>query len=329
MYLSRARGNLSLVTAMSNEFKESVFRKCSQLSIAAAFLLSTTGCAGKPQAAISPSHMEAINHNQHGIRAESRGESRQALGEFAEALRVNSSIENTEGVVVALVNSSRVHRHLGDADSALSTINRAIPLITHQSPLYAEVAFEVAQARLLAGKTNEAAEWAAKAAVAEKGNNRGMRINLLARLLYLQGNMAEAESRAREALLLTREKELREEEANSLRLLGDIQAADKRTTEAAESYSQALDLDKAIGKSKKIAADLRGLALLSLVRSEPDHALGFYQRAFAVSSTSGDLTGAADDLLEMALIHEKRGEKEMSDRLLAEREKLLQKPVTP
>lgn len=327
MYQFRARVSLSRVTAMNDTFRK--WRVRSGVFFALLLTLSASGCAGKPSVAPSTLQMEAIRHNQRGIRAEARGERLRAFEEFAESLRINRSIENSEGMVVSLVNSSRVHRHNGDAATALAVINGAIPLVTPRSPLYSEVAFEMAQALLLSGELNEASMWASKAAAAENGVKRGMMVNLLARTLYLKGTMAEAEAMAREALLLNRENGLREEEANTLRLLGDLQVNGKRRAEAAESFSQALAIDKALGKSRKIAADLRALAFLSQSQSDQDPALVFYRRAFAVSSAGGDWSGAADDLLEMSRIHEKRGEKEQSERLLSERDALLKKTRTP
>jgi tetratricopeptide (TPR) repeat protein len=248
--------------------------------------------------------MEAINHNQRGIKAEEKGKISLALEEFSESLRINSSIENTEGIIVALVNSSRVYRHNGDAKAALAMIKGAIPLVKPHSPLYSEVAFEMAQVMLFTGELNEASGWAARAAEAEIGAQRGMRFNLQARILYLNGNLPEAEKLVLEALSLNRSASDRVEEANSLRLLGDILAVTNRQVDAAESYNQALAIDKNLGRSRKIAADLRALALLSLSQNDPDQALVYYQRAFAVSSGGGDHSGAADDQLKMSRINE-------------------------
>lgn len=315
------------MTAMNDAFRTGGGRW--PLLLAFLLSLSAAGCAGKAPNTLSASRMEAIKHNQRGLKAEAGGESQQALEAFAEALRINRSVENSEGIIVALVNSSRVHRHNGDAKAALSMISLAIPHGTSLSPLYSEVAFEMAQVQLLSGKLNEASEWAVKAAGAENGPKRGLMVNLQARILYLKGNLAEAEVKTREALLLNREHNLSGEEANSLRSLGDIQAADKRCVEASASYNAALAIDKTLGKSSKIAADLRALAVLNLSLEDFVQALGFYQRACAVSSASGDRSGAADDLLQMSRIHEKRGEKELADRMLTERDTLLKNIRTP
>lgn len=321
------RENLSPVTAMNDACRKGWVKW--GLFLASLLLFTTAGCAGKSPDLLSPRHMEAIRHNQGGIKAEARGEYPRALEEFSEALRINSSIENSEGIIVALVNSSRVHRRSGDAKAALAAINEAVPRVATTDPLYSEVSFEMAQVQLLSGDLNASAEWAFNAAAADTGSRRGMRINLLARILYLKGNLAEAETKAREALLLSRENDLSGEEANSLRTLGDIHAAGKRHVEAAECYNQALAIDKTVGKSRKIAADLRAIAALALLQGDTAKALGFYRRAFAVNSSGGDLSGAAEDLLNMSRVHGKRGEKELSERLLAERDNILRSLSTP
>jgi tetratricopeptide (TPR) repeat protein len=299
------------------------------LLFAAFFLISLVGCAFNPPVTLSPRQIEAIRHNQSGVNAEAKGDSPLALEEFSMALRIYSSIENSEGIIVGLVNCSRVQRHNGDAKAALRMISKAIPLVTPVSPLYSEVYFEVAQVKLLSGELTEASEWASKAAGVEHDTKRGMRINLLARIHFLRGNLAEAELLVRKALLLNKEHELHHEEANSLRLLGDILVIGQRHAEASDSYTQALAIDKVLGKSRKIAADLRGLAQIAQTRNSLDEALAYYQRAFVVSSSDGDCPGAADDLLKMSGIHEKRGEKEQSERVLADRDTVLKSHCIP
>ncbi len=286
-------------------------------------ILAAVGCAGKVPNSLSESQMQAISHNQRGIKHAARGDNLQALVEFSEALKISRSIENSEGIVVALLNCSRVHRHAGDAKAALTAISGAIPHAPRQMPLYAEVAFEVAQVKLLSGNLNEASEWASQAVAADNSSTRGMMINLLARILFLKGNMAEAELKAQEALLINRNNGVRAEEANSLRTLGDVKAKTNRGVEAAAYYNQALEIDKVLGKSGKIVADLRALARLAESLNDSGQALEFYSRAFAASRANGDLSGASEDLTKMSLIHEKRGDIELSQRLLTERANIL------
>lgn len=310
-------------TAMNNVAARVMARSTTFLLLIFLLLLSTSGCAGKSPVALSSPRRESIRHNERGIAAEAKGQSQQALAEFYESLRLDSSIDNTDGVVVALVNCTRVYRHSGDTKNALSSINRAIHLVTPDSQLCAEVSFEMAQVRLLTGELSAASEWALKSVLADTGVTHAMRINLLARILYLQGQLPDAERRVLEALSLAGNAAMRHEEANSYRILGDIQCAGKRYVTATESYNKALGIDKILGKSSKIAIDLRGLAMVAAAQNNLDLTLDMYKRAFTVSSSYGDLAGAAEILLEMARIHATRGEKELSTRLLNERDMLL------
>lgn len=321
------RGSLFPVTVMNKIFR--VERVHARFFLFSLLMLSTVGCLGRVPHPLSTSQMQAIAHIQRGIKSEANGDRQQAQKDFSEALRISRSIENSEGIVVALVNISRAHRHGGDANAALIAISSALPHVTPQVPLYAEVAFEMAQANLLTGKLDKASEWASQAVSTDNSSTRGMMMNLQARILYLKGNVSVAEVTAREALHLNRKNGLREEEANSLRTLGDVQAFGNRSAEATVSYNQALEIDKVCGKSRKIVADLRALASLSLSKDNSEQALDFYARAFAASSTNGDFFGASEDLLNMSRIHERRGEKALSERLLTERGTILKNISTP
>ena len=315
------RGRLFLETVMNNA--------CKVVRFVLFLFISLAGCAGKLPDLLPETKMQAINHNLRGIKYSERGEKLQALAEFSEALRVSRSIENSEGIVVALLNISRVHRRGGDANAALTAVSGAIPYLPPQGSLYAEVAFEMAQVKLLSGNLDEASEWATKAVAADNSSTRGMMVNLLARIMFLKGNIAEAELKAQEALLICRNNGLRAEEANSFRTLGDVKSVTNRAAEAAASYNQALEIDKNLGRSGKIVADLRALARLAESQNNSGEALEFYSRAFTASKANVDLTGACEDLMNMSRIHQKRGEKELSERMLSERSNILKNIRTP
>jgi tetratricopeptide (TPR) repeat protein len=147
--------------------------------------------------------------------------------------------------------------------------------------------------------------------------------NLLARVLFLEGKVEEARVRAEDALAANRKSGARGEEANSLRLLGDVAAARKDGTKARELYSAALSIDKDIADSRKIAADLRALGAVAAVAGDTGGALAFYSRAYDVSLNGGDRREAAAALLELARLYEKSGAPDKAASALAEREKLL------
>ncbi|ACM21034.1 TPR domain protein [Geotalea daltonii FRC-32] len=280
------------------------------------------GCS-KDLPRLSGPQLEAVNHNLRGIKAEARGNHELALEEFSESLRINGSVDNTEGKLVALVNISRVNRHTGDADSALKAVNQALELVTPKSDIFSEVAFEKSSVELQLKNLAGAQEWAAKSIAAATGSKTTAATNLLARILYLGKQHDAAKEQADKALILSRNNSQTEEEANALRLLGILHSNSKRTTEALDAFGKALQLDKTLGKSRKIAADLRGIADVYAYTNSNAEAISFYGRAQSVSMNDGDRQAAAEDLLLMARLHDKMGNHKKFRQLMEERESLL------
>ncbi len=273
---------------------------------------------------LSPPQLEAINHNMRGIKAEARGNHELALEEFGESLRMNGALDNTEGMIVALVNISRVNRRGGDTKAAQEAIDRAVELVAPASDIFPEVAFEKSSVAMQANNLPVAQDWALKAVSTAADGRKAAATNLLARILHRERQSDAARTQAEQALSLSRTNNQPEEEANALRLLGSVHREAKRATEALDAYRKALDLDKSLGKSRQIAADLRGIADTYASVGKDRDAVSFYRRAQSVSQNGGDRVAAAEDLLRLAQLHEKMGEKERSLQLMEERETLLQ-----
>ncbi len=269
-------------------------------------LLACIGCGGGPQAKLSSTQLQAINFNQRGLRAESRGDHTRALDEFASALRLHSAIDNKEGKIVALINSARVCRLKGDLGQAKLYIGQAIILSDSTSQLFQEVAFEKALISFKENNSTDAITWLKQITLDDSRIAPG-RHNLLGRILFQNGALAEARTEAKRALELAQRQAQREEESNSLRLLGDIARSRLEIKEANDLYEQALSIDKNLGKSHKIAVDLRCLAQLANASDNSAAGIDYLRRAFAVSSAAGDNTSAASDLLEMVKVYEKSG----------------------
>ena len=309
------------VTVMNRRPQKNVPR----VTVALFICCTLMGCATTAPVTISPRQQEANRHNDRGIAAEARGDHSLALEEFSRSVQGNGAVENSTGIVVALVNSSRACRHKGDFAAAQALMTRAVALVPPPHGLSGEVAFEMAQVKLHLNGPTDALPWAEQAVSNDHSSQRGMRLNLLGRILLAQGKTVEAEVTVREALELNREQAFRSEEANSLRLLGDLHFTGGRFQSAADSFDRALTIDKELGSSGKIAADLRGLARSAESAHDDSGAIAYYGRACAVSSAAGDLAGAASDLLILSRIHHRRGENERAEQMLAEREQLLKK----
>lgn len=317
MYRLQINVSSCLVTAMINPQN---FTSC---YIVLSFLaIIGSGCS-QVLPRLSEPQLEAVNHNLRGIKAQARGNHELALEEFGESLQINGAVDNTEGKIVALVNISRVNRHTGDTDSAQKAVNRALELVTPESDLFFEVAFEKSSVELQSKNLTGAQEWAAKSISAATGSKTTAATNLLARILYLGKQHDAAKELADKALILSRKNSQKEEEANALRLLGTIHSDRKHNAEALDAFGKALELDKTLGKSRKIAADLRGIATVYAYTNSNAEAISFYKRAQSVSLNDGDRQAAAEDLFLMAGLHDRMGDREKSRQLMEERESLL------
>lgn len=284
--------------------------------------LCLAGCAGGAVKPVSIPRAQAMDHNRRGVEAEARGDRQKALAEFAEALRLHTSVDNTDGMIVALVNSARTQRLGGDLQSAQLSVERGASLLPGGSDLASELYYEKAKVLAAAGDLPAALEWAQRAEAAEQGEGRGRRLNLVAALKLKQGFPDQSGEILERALAANREAKLRGEEANSLRLLGEIHLLQGGYAKALECYQGALALDKELGFSGKIAGDLSGLGSVSAASGDRKGAIGWYLRALEASRAGGDSARAAATLEKLAQLYRLTGEVE-SARLLEEQRKEL------
>jgi tetratricopeptide (TPR) repeat protein len=277
------------------------------------------GCSGSAARNLPAARLSAIGHNQRGVEEEVRGNDAAALAEFSEALRLHGSIENVDGMVVALINMARTQRLKGDIPSARSSIERACSLRHDSSELAPELFFEKAKILLAAGELTAAKDWAVTALAREQGGDQGRRANLVATILNRMGLPDQARQQAEQALKLNQNEKLAGEEANSLRLLGEIHLAQGKHEQAMNAFQGALLLDKELGFGRKIASDLRGLGSAALKREDLPGAIGYYRRAMEVSLNGADAGLAADDMARLAELYRRNGEPLLAEKLADDR----------
>lgn len=284
-------------------------------------LLVAGGCAAKAKPLSQP-RAQAMEHNRRGVEAEARGYRDKALAEFSEAFRLQGSIDNAEGMVVALINSARTQRLKGDLQPARQSVERAISLLPEGSDLCSELFYEKAKVLLAAGELEAATKWALRSEGAEKGEARGRRQNLVARLKLRQGFTEEARELLEQALELNRKAKLAAEEANSLRLLGEVALLQGIPDRASESYQGALLLDKELGLGAKVAADLAGLGDAAAQKGDRAGATGWYRRALEASKNGGDAARAAALSERLAQSYRLNGEETLARQIEEERKTL-------
>ncbi|GFO55647.1 hypothetical protein GMSM_26540 [Geomonas sp. Red276] len=288
----------------------------------AALVLLIAGCGGGSFKRLPQARLDAVACTERGIAAQAGGHLDDALSQFGEALRLQSSIENREGMVVALVNIARTERLKGALVPAREAIDRAVSLLSESSPVASEVYFEKAKILFAAGDLAPAKEWALRAEGAEKGDAAGRMANLTALISLKQGLQDQARVEAERARNLNRSVSASQEEANSLRLLAEIALAKSEAKSARDLFGQALGLDKALGLGRKVAADLRGIARAAAVEGDNASAIGYYRRSMEASLNGGDRKAAADDMARLAELYRVTGQEKLSRQIEEELKKL-------
>ena len=263
-----------------------IFALCSLLSALC------IGCGGPSAPTLSSIHARAIEYNQNATKAAEKGDYEKALDYYMEALRINQSVENTEGIAIGLINLAVIYQKQGNISEAQKLIDMVFLIPDISEDIKAEAAFEKARLLLKEKELSKAKEWVNKSIALNKGIREGSRWNLLGRIALMEDNYAEALTAANTALKLNSGNKQRAEEANSMRLIAEIKALTDKLEESREAYMKALDIDKESGDSKKIASDLNGLGDLSLKYGRLQDAVNFYIRAYTVSRTAGDMEGA-------------------------------------
>jgi len=270
-------------------------------------LFTLTGCGGPSAPTLSTTHTKAIEYNQSGTKALEKGDYEKALAYYLEALKINRSIENTEGIAVNLINIAVVYQKKGNPEKAHEFIELAVSMPDISSSVKSDAAYEKARLYLKQKNTVKAGEWVNRALSFNKGLLEGSRWNLIGRIAFAEGKYEEALLAANTALKLNVENKQKAEEANSLRLIAEIKARKGVYPEAKAYYIKALDLDKELGDSKKIALTLRGLGNLSMKQAHFQDAVMFYMRAYDVSSNAGDMEGIVQALDSLADAYRKSG----------------------
>jgi len=293
---------------------KSKFFVCCLLSTVCCLLL--IGCGGAQTQRLSSFHLKAIEHNQNAAKALGNGDYERALGYYMEALKVNRSIENTEGIAINLINIAVLYQKKGNASTADEFIDIAFSMPDISNEIRSEAAYEKAKIYLKGKNTVKAKEWVDKSLSLNRGLREGSRWNLMGRIALTEGKYDEALTIANTALSFNRENKQKAEESNSLRLMAEINAQKGLYSESRELYKKSLDIDKELGDSKKIAMTLRGIGMLSLKQGQFQDAVIFYMRAYDVSSSAGDTEGTSEALDSMSDAYRKSGNEKKAEEMM-------------
>jgi len=263
---------------------------CGVLPALFTLVILLTGCAPQPPAKPSISE-QALQHNFNGVRATLDSNFVYARQQFDLSQQLYASIEENEGRLLPLLNLSRLERRLGLLEAATEHSDLALRL-TGVAPAE-ELAFEKALILLQQGELSQAANWAEKALAWSTPDQRSRNWNLLGRIALEIGDLTTAQ-KCVNAALTAKPPITAIEQANSLRLQGQIFLQQKNLQQAEIAFKQALELDKQQELGSRMAADLEGLADISLQGQNRVAAAAFLQRALNLRIYNHDVSGACE-----------------------------------
>ena len=266
---------------------------------AAICCLQLGACVHPPGQQIPAREAAAIEANRRAEVYFRRGDLRNAVKFYTDALRISQSIEDVNGIAANSINLSIAYQQLGQHDAARASLAPLLETgaLTFPPERMAQAALRRAVLDLDEHRFESAASWANKAAehCGASGCALSAAIHNVRGQLALDGSQLEAATQsAKAALEAAKSRGDRGETANALRLLGQISIRAKDGTAAHAAFTAAYDIDRELAQSHKLYVDLIGLGNAARLRGEPAQARSYYERAAAVGEADRDSRAAAE-----------------------------------
>ncbi|MBV9192306.1 MAG: tetratricopeptide repeat protein [Betaproteobacteria bacterium] len=216
------------------------------------------------------------------------GDYQNAARQYAEALRIATTLENADAIAANAINLSVVSQWLGRDDDARAALD-AVLTDTHTAfSEHRKIQAELRRAivELGGGNTGAAAVWAGQAQ--QRCNATSCEyaagiLNVRAQIELESGRNAEAAQLAQSAADRSRSTGSQVELANALRTLGRARHAQGQYAAAMEPLKQALEIDREMGDPRKILADLADLSRSADAAGDAAAARDYKERGLAVS----------------------------------------------
>ena len=260
--------------------------------LAAAIVMLVAGCGGG-KATVDASNISLAQSRL--AQAEKRaagfsksGDYQNAARQYAEALRIATSLENADAIAANAINLSVVSQWLGrdnDARAALDAVlNDPHTAFSERRKVQAELRRAIVE--LSTGNTGAATIWAAQAqsrCAATSCEYAAAILNVRAQIELDSGRAAEAAQLAASAADRARSSGSQAETANALRTLGRARFAQGQPAAAMEPLKTALEIDREVGDPRKILADLADLSRAAEAAGDAAAARDYRERGLAVS----------------------------------------------
>ena len=272
--------------------------------LAAGLVVLVAGCGGG-KATVNNGNNTSLAQSRL-TQAETRaagfsksGDYQNAARQYAEALRIATTLENADAIAANAINLSVVSQWLGRDNDARSALD-AVLTDTHTAfserrKIQAELRRAIVE--LGGGNTGAAAIWAGQAQQRCNATNceyaAGI-INVRAQIELESGRNAEAARLAQSAADRSRSAGSQVELANALRTLGRARHAQGQYAAAMEPLKQALEIDREMGDPRKILADLADLSRSAEAGGDATAARDYKERGLAVSRAMNGGRSAPD-----------------------------------
>jgi len=248
------------------------------------FLFFLSACGSSPVERQPLAIEQARSADADARKALKNGELFSAQNDFAKALSLQQSLDDTAGAATTLINLATVTHQMGDDDAALKWLNR---LLLEKEGIYPQQSRLDATFRKAVILTNHARLEEAESTlqISEKmcGNkcpiDQSMQI-LRARILLLKGD-------AKGALALAQNVSKgsvtsMEEQANAWRVVATAEEKLALAADALRHFQAAMEIDKSLGLSERISEDLSGMARVSAQLGQERQAAEYSRRAALV-----------------------------------------------
>jgi tetratricopeptide (TPR) repeat protein len=260
--------------------------------LGAALVVLVAGCMGS-KATISNTNTTSLAQSRLS-QAESRaagfvksGDYQNAARQYAEALRIATTLENADSIAGNAINLSIVQQWLGRDSEARAALDAVLgdphTAFPERRKIQAELRRSIVE--LSSGNIGAAAIWAGQAQNRCAGSCEyaASILNVRAQVELDSGRSAEAAQLALAAAERSRSSGNAAETANALRTLGRARHAQGQSAAAIEPLKQALELDREIGDPRKILADLADLSRAAEAAGDSAAARDYKERSLAVS----------------------------------------------
>jgi len=279
--------------------------------IMCALLLAACG-GGKEEKhdALSATQIKAAELSEKANEAYAKGAYELALRYYREALRLSRSVEDFDSMAIGVINTASALRATGKLDEADILVDDLLRSSYLQLSDGMKAEARYLKALILLDMT-DAAGAVAQADIALKACNNSCdalaRIYNLSARAYLKAENTEVAREQAQAGWSTSQRDNDgREEANALRILGEVDEAQSSYQGAAKHYEQALEMDKKLALGSKIYLDLMGLGRVAAQLGETDKADEYFRRAQSVAEALGDEDKAGQAKRGLESLHKKQ-----------------------